>query len=262
MLNDLQQLGLNRNQANVYYGLLRLGKCTVQELASATGLNRVTVHGIVEQLEAMEICCTIRKGKTRYVLPLDPVALRFLLRNQAARIAQQEQLFGRIAPALQQLYRHPHGRSEVVVLDGDMTYDYLIEGVNAGRIGTPEQIVLNVDLLTQEGIALMRSRLYPRLRAQAVPLSLIVPDTPAGRAFVAQHFLKQPETSPPIVARFLPERDFRFATHIATYPEAVAYVSYHANSAILLMDSEVRNTMRQFFQFLWDRGGGEVTNRP
>ncbi len=234
----------------------------MQELASATGLNRVTVHGIVEQLEAMGVCCSIRKGKTRHVLPLDPMALRFLLRNQAARIAQQEQLFGRIAPALQQLYRHPHGRSEVVVLDGDMTYDYLIEDVNAGQIGTPEQVLLNADLLSPSGIILMRSCLFPRLLKQTGPVRLVVPDDQAGHAFVDDHFLKQPELSPPLVARFLPEGDFHFATHMAIYADTVALVSFHENSAILLKGEEVRNSMRQFFRFIWERGGGEVTNRP
>jgi hypothetical protein len=159
------------------------------------------------------------------------------------------------------VYRHPHGRSEVVVLDGDMTYDYLIEGVNAGRIGTPEQILVNADLLTPEGIALMRTAMFPRLRGQAVPVSLIMPDTPAGRTFVTEYFLKQPETSPPIVARFLPQGDFQFGTHIAIYAGSVVFVSYHANSAILLMDGEVRNSMRQFFRLLWERAGAEVMNR-
>jgi predicted transcriptional regulator len=261
MLDDLQKLGLNRNQANVYYGLLRLGKCTVQELATATGLNRVTVHGIVEQLEGLQLCCMIRRGKTRYVLPLDPVALRFLLRTQAAQLTKQEKVFDRMAPTLRTLYQHPRGKSEVVVLAGDITYEYLIEDWAAKTKENPELLLMNIDLISPQGIELMRRSVFPRKRSRAHPMSMVVPDNRAGHAFIEEYFLKQPDTAPPFIARFLPQQEFHFATHMAIYADTVVLVSFHENAAILLKDEEVRNSMREFFTFVWDRAGAEVTNR-
>jgi hypothetical protein len=48
---------------------------------------------------------------------------------------------------------------------------------------------------------------------------------------------------------------------MAIYADTVVLVSFHENAAILLKDEEVRNSMREFFTFVWDRAGAEVTNR-
>jgi sugar-specific transcriptional regulator TrmB len=72
MIPELEQLGFTRNEANVYYAALKLGVCSVQQIANATGLNRITVHSIAEKFESLQILTRSYEGKRRRVAAVSP----------------------------------------------------------------------------------------------------------------------------------------------------------------------------------------------
>lgn len=258
MLDHLQRVGFNRNQANVYYGLLRLGRCTVQQLANATGLNRVTTTGVVEQLERMQLCYTVLNAKTRYVVPLDPVSLRLLLKHDAEAVRAREEAYQALAPLLQKLYQHPHRRPEVMALTGDNTYSYLIEDVLATNQETLEMI--NVGPSPIEDLEPLYRAYFHRKYAQGIRTRLIVPDSPTSRVFIQRFYTGPPDASPAAV-RFLPPGEFRFATNFLIYGECVAFLSTTEQLAIRVREREVNVFMRDVFEFIWGRAGAETANR-
>ncbi len=257
MLDQLQRAGLNRNQANVYHGLLRLGKCTVQQLANATGLNRVTTTGVVEQLERMQLCYSALAGKTRFVMPMDPMALRLLLRSEAEQLRDREAAYRDVAATLQGLYEQPHRRPEVMTLTGDNTYPYLIEDVLKANQESLE--MLNVDESPIADLETLGRQYFPRKYAQGIPTRIIVPATPTGHRFIDRYY-HCPGASPTVV-RFLPLAEFQFATNFLIYGGQVAFMSPTEQLVIRLTEREVNLFMRSMFEFIWKRAGEEASNR-
>lgn len=59
-VKDLEKLGLNRNEARVYYELLKLGNATASELVKKMGIHRNIVYDNLEKL--------IEKGLVSYII--------------------------------------------------------------------------------------------------------------------------------------------------------------------------------------------------
>ena len=57
---DLEKLGLNKNEAKVYFGLLKKGQATASELVKSVGVHRNIIYDNLEKL--------IDKGLVSYVV--------------------------------------------------------------------------------------------------------------------------------------------------------------------------------------------------
>ena len=65
---DLEKVGLNANEAKVYFAALELGEATIQQIAKKSGVIRTTVYGVSQQLKDRGLLSvTNRKGKTLYL---------------------------------------------------------------------------------------------------------------------------------------------------------------------------------------------------
>ena len=105
MIPELEQLGFTRNEANVYAAALKLGSASVQQLANSTGLNRITVHSIVEKFESKQIFTQSYEGKRRRISAAPPARLEFLLNEEEEQIKKKKFSLASVLPSLEDLYR-------------------------------------------------------------------------------------------------------------------------------------------------------------
>lgn len=83
---QLRFFGANPREASIYMHCLQLGASSVQELARAMKMNRVTVHSAVEQMLEKGLLFETRKGKRRLIVAEEPVSLLRLLAKKEQEI--------------------------------------------------------------------------------------------------------------------------------------------------------------------------------
>lgn len=59
----LEQIGLNKNEAKIYEGLLDLGDASVSAIASASGVNRRNVYDAIKKLQKQNLISQVRGTK-------------------------------------------------------------------------------------------------------------------------------------------------------------------------------------------------------
>ena len=90
IVDALSGFGFSESQASVYAVLLRLGRCSVRDLASATGFSRITIQGILDKFEGDHIVCGVYEGKReRMYSPANIRGLKSLLDGQIDKLEQQ-----------------------------------------------------------------------------------------------------------------------------------------------------------------------------
>jgi sugar-specific transcriptional regulator TrmB len=85
---QLRFFGANPREASIYMKCLQLGVASVQELARAMKMNRVTVHSSVEQMIEKGLVFETRKGKRRLIVAEEPVGLLRLLAKKEQELTR------------------------------------------------------------------------------------------------------------------------------------------------------------------------------
>ncbi|MDA1038097.1 MAG: hypothetical protein O2877_00215 [bacterium] len=87
MIDELQQIGLGKNEVRVYLALLETGKAKAGDIIKQTGLHRNLVYQSLESLEKRNLLTRI-SGKTALFQITDPVEILNLVKKQES-IAQR-----------------------------------------------------------------------------------------------------------------------------------------------------------------------------
>ena len=79
--NDLEGLGLNKNEATVYLALQGLGKTKAGEVIKETGLHRNLVYQALEALAGRRLLTKSTSGSVALFSPTDPIHLLDTIRE-------------------------------------------------------------------------------------------------------------------------------------------------------------------------------------
>ena len=111
-LEQLQKLGLNGRQANVYLALLQLGSASAIELAKATGYKHPTVYDVLDSLKERQLISeSFAGGKKRFAAE-DPVKWEEFER-------ERRQTLDLLLPDLKMLYDARENRPRVRFYQGE-----------------------------------------------------------------------------------------------------------------------------------------------
>lgn len=110
-LELLQNLGLSKNEAEIYETLLGAGEAAVSDIARATNINRRNIYDVLNRMmEKGLVFPVLQNGESRYK-PVDPGKLMELLKEKETQLEKS-------LPNLQQLYRTQPKDNEVYVYKG------------------------------------------------------------------------------------------------------------------------------------------------
>lgn len=99
-INYLQELGLSDKEARVYIASLSLGAASVQKIAEAADIKRVTTYVVLESLINLGLISRSNKGKKTYFVAEEPVSLRRLIKKKEQELNDQKQGLEMILPEL------------------------------------------------------------------------------------------------------------------------------------------------------------------
>jgi sugar-specific transcriptional regulator TrmB len=125
--DTLEELGLNKKESEVYLELLRLGQEGATRLSSATGINRVTIYGILESLKQKGFVTTAKKDKKTNFIAIEPKKILNLLK-------QKEMNFSSVISELEALSNTSGKKSSVKIYEGDKAvYELMMEIFGSGK---------------------------------------------------------------------------------------------------------------------------------
>ncbi|MBI4087012.1 hypothetical protein HY416_03475 [Candidatus Kaiserbacteria bacterium] len=132
LLAQLQTIGLNHTEANVYLYLLQQGVAGPPVIAKGVGVTRSNLHHVLQELVAKELIKKRQKGKRYVYLPANPIAaLRILDRK---REAMQESL-----PELELLYKGAANKPTIAFYEGPeevkQIFEALLYAKNKSAVG-------------------------------------------------------------------------------------------------------------------------------
>ena len=135
MLEQLQKIGLSRNEALVYVALLELKKAMAGEVSQKTGLHRRSIYEALKSLEKKGIVFHDIKENNKYFIPNKPEVLLDITEKK-------EKEFNSIVPNLRVKYEESKDTQITNFFKGEGGFqtildDMIIKGKDIKVIGNP-----------------------------------------------------------------------------------------------------------------------------
>lgn len=127
--NALKSIELSDKEIAVYEAILPLGRSTVRQLSAKTGINRGTVHDILEELTQKGLLLSERHGSRRRFLLASPENILAVLDKKERDIAEHKKKIEKVIPQLMSLYAKEGGRPLVEYFDSDEGIKCILEDV-------------------------------------------------------------------------------------------------------------------------------------
>lgn len=258
MIPELEQFGFTRNEANVYFAALQHGTCSVQQLANATGLNRITVHSIVEKFENLQVFSRSYEGKRRRVFPTSPERLVFLLEQKEEDITRKKKVLKRLLPSLEDLFRRTKRGLSLFTYHGEKGYEQMCEDILTAKTEILEYA--NIDALNAViGTYIAAGYLPAKFKLQ-IPTKFLYIDTPSSRRYIQKNYVDRADASP-MEVKFVPPKEFPMDSFFVLYDDKYAIFSPSTLDGVIIQDKAITDAMRPFFFFVWKKAGEAITNR-
>ncbi|PIR70640.1 MAG: hypothetical protein COU46_00490 [Candidatus Niyogibacteria bacterium CG10_big_fil_rev_8_21_14_0_10_42_19] len=125
----LKSINLNDKEIAVYEEILPLGRGTVRKIAEKTGINRGTVHDILEDLVQKKLLISEANGSRRRFIVASPDKIFSILEQEKNKISEAEKKVALVMPQLMSLYVKQGGRPAVQYFDSDKGIKKILEDV-------------------------------------------------------------------------------------------------------------------------------------
>jgi len=243
IIEELNKIGLNKKQAQVYLACLELSTTTVLKLSQKTGLNRTTIYKIVNELVNMKMIIISVKGKKKKFVAEKPEKIKLLLKEKINHLNQ-------ILPELNTLINKSTIKPKLKYLEG-------IEGIKTAyneSLNSKEAILRGfsgVEALTGKTKTLeqfWKKQFIPKRKELNKFVKLIVPDNKDGKAFKNQDEKSMRQT------KLVPESQYNFKCEIFFYDNILVFISYTKNEefALTVESQSVVDTARMIWQICWN----------
>jgi len=243
LLAWLESAGLDKGRARIYLAALRRGEATAADLARDLKMTRTTMYDNLRILEERGFARTVRRGKRKTFVPLQPKELARRIREQGERLKDLLPAFlalsaGSAPPPFAETFSGPFAAREVfedILRHAEGEYVYF---------SAPEETARTVDRRFMA--AWVKRRVAKNIRSRA----LRVKAAAAARldpAYAAEEpFLRQ--------IRYLPSY-VGLSCSIYVYGQRIGIIgTQREQAAYVIRSPDLAFSMKQLFEFLWGLG--------
>ncbi|MBI2453575.1 hypothetical protein HYV58_00150 [Candidatus Peregrinibacteria bacterium] len=244
MIDQLQQLGLPRKEALVYFSLLKIGvPSPVSLIAKKAHINRTTTYDILELLEQKGLVIGKMTRTYRMYEALPPAKLAAHFDEQSKKFANRKQQADRILPELNTYYRPNTGRPRIYFYEGE---EGLIRVYEETITSTEEIRAYASDQANQEAVPWYFPQYYKRRAAKQIPIKAIFPDTPKDRE---RHALDTEELRQ---SRLVPKEVLDFTPEINFFDNKIMIADWKEKLGIIIESAEIAKVFKQTFDLAWE----------
>lgn len=238
---ELQEIGLNEKESEVYLASLELGQSTVQDIAKKAGVNRATAYFVIEALMKMGLMSSFHKGKKQFFLAADPDRLVEILEQEKTAIETRAKGLKKLLPQLQSINNKQKDRPVVKYYEGkeglmSVTEEFLKDAKDK------VYMIYSVDgvnsiLSKEEKESLRKKRIDKKIKTEAI------------------YTYKEGslENTPDGERRKIPHDKFPINCDIAIYNNKVRIASLEKNLVgIIIEDESIAKSLKSLFKLSWE----------
>jgi len=233
MLNprQLEQFGLNEKEARVYLAALQLGASSVQNIAQAANIHRVSTYDILESLKDKGYVQESTEGTRRIIIPADPESMMESIRRK-------ERIFADLMPELKALQGKKTGKPRVRYFEGrEQVWQAFLDFLSS------ETATLRIYGSAEQGLASFPTELSSKAlkKLSGLPAQIITETGTAG-ALSGKGDIRMKFVAP--------GRKFKSNAIIGSH--RVISIDWEEMVALVIDDSNNAENQRFIFDMLWD----------
>ncbi len=115
---DLEKLGLNRNEARVYFGLLKKGQANASELVKTVGVHRNIVYDNLERLMEKGLVSFVNEGTKRKFIAEKPQAIIEFLESKQKDLDKKIEKAKEFMPKINEMLKEKKSKQDVSIFRG------------------------------------------------------------------------------------------------------------------------------------------------
>lgn len=236
---DLERLGLNKNEAKVYYSLLLKGEATAQELVKSLGVYRNIVYDNLEKLKEKGLVSFVSIGPKRKFIAEKPEAILELLESKQEKLNKEIKNAKEMLPVISNLIGKSKTKQNVTVFHG-------IAGMKKLLRETLEAKEMWAIGITNESVNLLGETYWINYNLRK------------KKTKVKEWLLWNSNFENTVISnnrnsnhRILP-KELDQVTETIIWGDKVALFVFSAEPIVILIENnEVFNTYKKHFDFLW-----------
>jgi sugar-specific transcriptional regulator TrmB len=236
MLN-LEEVGLNKKEAQVYLSMLELGEASIQRIADKSGIKRTTLYDIIASLkEKTLIGMTTKKSKTYYYAE-DP-------RKIGDQIEEKKEKYLRMLPELLSITNLIDKKPKIRYFEGmegikEVYRDTLNYPKSETMAWGSPVVVIKFDFEWLKGYIAKRAEKKIWQRA-------LMPDLPDLRK------LKEDDQKQFRKTLMIPPEEFPFDVEINLYAKSkIGFMSFEEQIGLIIESPKIYNTLKSIFEMNW-----------
>lgn len=244
--NLLIELGLGENEAFLYEVLLENADATIPLIQKKTPFSRTMAYYVVNNLIAMELAKSHKKGKKTVYNAEHPQKLLELVKNQELELAQAKKSLEGLLPRITSQFRLTHNKPGIQFFEGK-------EGIQAAifdSLTATETIrqIINLEAV-EEFIPDIAAKYAKKREKLGIQKKVLAIDTPESRKLLKRDLSKH------ITDLFLPAEMNVFKTSVMIYDHKVVYLTFRKDNllAIITEDKDIYEMHKSIFDYLWDK---------
>jgi sugar-specific transcriptional regulator TrmB len=254
VISALIQLGLAKNEAELYELLLNHPDATIPLLTQKSVFSRTMLYYILDNLIKQELVSLKKIGKKTVYAAEPPEKLQELIDRKEKEVLQQKNIFAEIKDILGSEYRLAHHKPGIRFYEGkdgfkEALYDTLT---------TTETIYSIVDAdAVQDHVAEINTTYVKKRYEARKKKKILLLDTPRSREYLKDH--PDDELTE---TRFLPKNIPLFHTGVQIYDKKILYQTLRADNiiSVLINDPDINQLQRGLFEMMWEAAKARASN--
>jgi hypothetical protein len=173
-------------------------------------------------------------------------------------VQTKRQTLKTLLPSLEELYRQTQRGLEVSTFKGEKGYEEICEDVLTARTEVLEYA--NIDQLNNVIGPYIAKNYLPRKHELQIHTKFLYVDSPSARAYIKKNYMEQPSAAP-MEAKFIDPKEFSLDAFFVIYDDKLTILTPSTLDGVIIQDKATSDSLRPFFQFVWNRAGTALTNR-
>jgi len=234
MKNYLKSLGLTKNEAEVYFTLLKIGSSTASQISKEVKIHRTNIYDSLQSLIKKGLVSYILKEKTKHFQPTDPENIKKL-------ITEKENQLNQIFPKISSLYSQTSNKSYARIYEGVNSFVNIL--YNFLEYKQPI-LVYGIPKIAPE----MMKFYINQFHKTRIPKKIVMKHI---YNFENKERIKYLNKMPYTEARALPSKyDSNVSTNICG-DEVVLVIWSEIPKTIQIINKEIADSYRNYFEILW-----------
>lgn len=244
MQNNLEKVGLNKNEALIYEALLEHGELSPLEIAKHTNLTRENSYNIANYLITKGLVEIVPNKKKIVYRPLPPNKLKELLEEQKQDISVKQKSLDTFLPMLSNLYSLSSKKPSVSFFEGIEGIKKVYEGL---FLSEPDEVLVFRSINDDKALGEYLLNHITKMTKLGFKSKVLAPTGyPLATEIKGKKLFRK--------IRYIDKKEFSLPIEISIYKNKVTFISLSEfKIAVIIESKDFSQTFRTLFEYIWNK---------